>query len=506
MKAKFGKVYLVGAGPGDLGLITQKGMALIRSADVIFYDNLVNPLFLNYASSRCKKVYVGKRGEGNSTDQKAIEDQLVEAAGNHACVLRLKGGDPFIFGRGGEEAQRLSQEKIEFEIVPGVSSAIAAPAYAGIPLTHRNLTSAVVFITGHFQEKNAQAPLDWEALSKIGTLVFLMSVKTLDANMKNLMKAGRDPQTPAAFIRWGTYPQQETHVSDIAHIAEEVEAKKLMPPAIVVVGEVVKLRDEIAWFEKKPLFGKKILLTRARIQASEASKILQDWGAEVWELPCIEVVPPADGKELDESIQKVGTYDWLVFTSVNAVHSFFTRFKDLKQDIRKLFKIKIAAVGPMTARALNNLHLQVDKIPEEFQAERLAQSFTEDEVKGKRILFPRAKEGKEELIQILEQKGATIDLVTAYQIQTPPLDAAMLEKLLKQKPDCIAFASSSAVRHLIQMLPTDLLKELRKIPSICIGPQTFQEAQALGFEKAELSTNSSLPGLLQTTLQKLTSY
>lgn len=503
MKASKGTVYLVGAGPGDPGLITQRGLELLRRAEVIFYDNLVNPALLSFSSPVCEKIYVGKRGEGSSTDQRQIEDQLVESASRAHRIVRLKGGDPFIFGRGGEESQRLAQEGIPYEVVPGVTSAIAAPAYAGIPLTHRNITSAVAIVTGHFQNDSSQAPLNWGALAQIGTLVFLMSVKTLRQNMKSLIEAGKDPKTPVAFIRWGSYARQETYVGEIGSIADEVEAKKLMPPAVVVVGEVVKLREEIAWFEKRPLFGKTVLVTRARAQASEAASRLSAWGAEVWELPCLEFLPPEDLGPLDQAILEAEKYDWLFFTSVNAVAAFFARWKELKRDIRALANCKIAAVGPATAQALNDLCLQVDKLPSEYRGDQLAEAFAEAELRGKRVLFPRAKEGREDVLRILDSKGGQVTLVEAYQTRLPELEESLLLKLRKQKPDCILFASSSAVRNFMHIATAQGLRDFQEILCLCIGPQTLQEAHKSGFTHLVISPESSLESLLDQTLRSL---
>lgn len=495
MSSQLGKVYLVGAGPGDPGLITQKALDLIRKADVIFYDNLVNPLLLKEAGDSCEKIYVGKRGEGNSTEQQHIEDQLVKAAQKAKCVVRLKGGDPFIFGRGGEEAQRLVQEKIAFEIVPGVTSAIAVPAYAGIPLTHRNFTSSVAFVTGHFSVQESFAPLNWDALSKIGTLVFLMGVKSIRKNMESLIAAGKDPQTPAAIIRWGTYPKQQTLVSTISQIADKVEEHHLMPPAILITGEVVNLRNEITWFESKPLFAKTILVTRARQQASELSQKLRDLGAHVIEVPALEIHPPASWKKMDLAIKNIKKYDWLVFTSINAVQSFFGRLQKLKKDIRDLSGLKIAAVGPSTAEALEKLHLQVAKLPAQFNARKLALSFKSKDIKGKRFLFPRAKEGRDDLIDILTEKGAKVDLLIAYENKIPKNMDQTLQNI--SEIDCITFASSSSVENFVKILSPSQYEKFKQSACVCIGPQSLQKAKELGFEKAQKAPQSTINALIQ---------
>lgn len=505
MKKKLGKVYLVGAGPGDPLLLTQKGVQLLAQADVIFYDNLVNPELLNLAHPESKKIYVGKRGEGKSSDQKIIEKKLVKAALTGKVVVRLKGGDPFIFGRGGEEAQRLFQENIPYEIVPGVSSAIAVPAYAGIPLTHRNFTSTIAFVTGHPSVGAVREPplqnVDWNALAKMGTIVFLMGVKTIRQNMQNLISAGRAPQTPAAFIRWGTYPKQETIISNISNIADEIEKRKLMPPAIIVVGEVVKLRDQISWFESKPLFGKTILVTRARSQASELLQKLRDLGAHAIEVPTIEIRPPTSWKALDRALQNLKNYDWIIFTSVNAVKYFFDRFKFYELDIRTLHHCKIAAVGSATAEALESLNLWVEKLPSEFNAQKLAAEFKISEIKGQKILFPRAEQGRKDLIHLLEKKGAKVDCVSAYKTIPPPHKKEILETISKlPRIDCLTFASSSSVENFFKIIPRNLRLKIIKTPCVCMGPITQKSAQKQGFKKLFTASESRMDSLLEKIL------
>ncbi len=501
MKTKQGKVFLVGAGPGDPKLLTQKACELLAEADIIFYDNLVNPKILTRAKKEAKLVYVGKRGEGKSSDQRLIEDQLVKAARKGKKVLRLKGGDPFIFGRGGEEAQRLNQENILFEIVPGVSSAISVPAYAGIPLTHRNFTSSLAFITGHSSEEEFHVPLDWAALSKIGTLVFLMGVKSIRKNMENLMQAGKDPHTPAAFIRWGTYLRQETYLGSISNIAEEVERLHLMPPAILVVGEVVKLRKEIAWFEKKPLFGKRIVVTRAREQASELSEKLEDLGAEVLKIPSIEIVPPRSWKSLDEALAKLSSYAWMIFTSVNGVHFFMKRLRFLRKDIRELSSVRLAAVGKSTALALEEYHLKVERLPEQFNSAHLAKKFSKKELRRKKILIVRAKEGSEGLISHLQKKGAHLDLAIAYENQFPKNSKLLAAKLIKERPDCFSFTSSSSVENFYRLLHLNKQEHLLSTPSVCIGPVTQKRARKLGFSNLKQASKASLSALVDEILK-----
>jgi len=476
MSSKKGKVYLVGAGPGDPGLLTLKGLCVLKEAEVVFYDNLVNPKILEFASPQATLVNVGKRGQGTSTDQSHIEDELVRAAKENKIVVRLKGGDPFIFGRGGEEAERLSDEKIEFEVVPGISSAIAVPAYAGIPLTHRDFTHTVAFVTGH-----ANAEIDWQSLAKMKTLVFLMGVKTLGENLNSLMQAGLSPQTPAAFIRWGSYPKQQTIVSTLAGLPFEIKSKRLMPPAIVVVGEVVKLREKINWFEHLPLFGKKIIITRPRENSSLIAERLSNLGACVLEVPVIETFPLEDVLELDEAIHQIKDYEWIIFTSVPAVKFFIQRVLKLKKDLRVLYRSRFAVVGSETAKALSHFYLSAEKVPNTFTAEDLAKLFSVDEVKGKKILFPKASLGGEVLIQSLQSLGASVNPLVIYETRKPEQLETKLQELKAFEPDCVLFASSSAVKNFSEILDVDLQQKYLQTPVLCMGPVTEKSAKELGY-------------------------
>lgn len=492
------KVYLVGAGPGNPGLLTLRGFELLKEAQIIFYDNLVNPEILKFASPSAELVDVGKRGEGNSADQEKIEDQIVRAAKSGKITVRLKGGDPFVFGRGGEEAERLAEEAISFEVVPGVSSPVAVPAYAGIPLTHRDFTSTIAFVTGHLKS-SLSSSIDWNALSKMETIVFLMGVKTIRQNMQRLIEAGCDPKTPAALIRWGTYPQQQTWVSTIEQMGAIVESQKIMPPCILVVGKVVTLRERIKWFEKKPLFGKKIIVTRARAQASLLLQKLSDLGAETVEVPAIEIRPPSSFETLDQALYQIQNYDWIFFTSANAVRFFFSRFKTLKIDLRLLSACKIAAVGPETAKALNQFSLRADRMGHTFDGSSLADAFSENEIAGKRILFPRAKKGGEELIEQSKQKGAFIDCITVYE-NHPPRNLDQVLQHLKSIPhiDLITFASSSSVKNFCDATPEKA--RFLRIPAVCIGPSTLSTARKLGFENTLMADQATLDSLIAKIL------
>jgi len=516
MTRKTGKVYLVGAGPGDPELITKKALHLIGEGEIIFYDNLVNPRLLQMAPPKARLVDVGKRGEGTSADQKEIEDRIVAAARQGKTVVRLKGGDPFIFGRGGEEAERLALEKIPFEIIPGVTSPLAAPAYAGIPLTHRDFTHSVAFITGHAQEEGAGKrgvgtaeksyvhhlpTLDWNAVAKMGTLVFLMGVKTIDQIMQRLLQAGREASNPVAVIRWGTYPKQQTILGTVETIAEEVKRRKLMPPAIIVVGEVVKLREKINWYETLPLFGKKILVSRARAQAGELCRRLEELGADVLEVPTIEIVPPSSWKKLDGALRHLQDYSWILFTSLNGVNFFFDRLKTLAKDIRELSGCRLGAVGPSTAAALEKFYLKVEMIPEEFTGKSLARAMPRRDVVGKKILIPRAKEGGEDLIRDLKEKGGRVEAVTAYETHASEIGKAQIAKIKDASAiDLLTFASSSSAKNFFDLLPDKNKKDFLNRPCLCIGPTTAKTASDLGFSQVLSSQKATLPSLVDAIL------
>lgn len=355
-----GRVYLVGAGPGDPGLITIKGSKCIGKADVVVYDRLVNPRLLGYAPPGARLIYAGKSPQGHTLTQDEINKVLVENALAGYTVVRLKGGDPFLFGRGGEEAQSLVKEGIPYELVPGVTSAIAVPAYAGIPVTHRDLTSSFTVVTGHEDPQKEDSRISWEKIAGgSGTLVFLMGVSNLPFIVGKLMENGRSPQTPAAVIRQGTLPEQGTLTGCLMDIAEKVTVADFKPPAVLVVGEVVSLREQLRWFESKPLFGVRVVVTRPREGASYFSDLIEELGGESFEFPAIEVVPPRDFAPLDNALHKAGEYDWIVFTSVNGVNSFFKRLRELEHDIRELQGVRLCAIGPKTREVLETKGLLV---------------------------------------------------------------------------------------------------------------------------------------------------
>lgn len=494
------KVYLVGAGPGDPGLITVKGLECIKQADVIIYDYLASPVLAKHAREDAEIIYVGKKVGDHTFTQEMINSLIVEKAKTGLTVTRLKGGDPFIFGRGGEEAEALIEAGISFEIVPGVTSAIAAPAYAGIPLTHRKHTSTLAFVTGHEDPNKKESRIDWEALVKgIGTIVFLMGMKNLQQIIKKLLIHGMDPDTPVALVRWGTTPRQVTVTGTLTNIEERVKAAGLTAPAIIVVGHVVDLRKTMKWFENRPLLGRKIVVTRAREQASELVDRLFELGAECIEFPTIKMFPLDDFKPLDKAIEKLSSYDWLIFSSVNAVNSFFDRLFTKNKDVRALTNLQTAAIGPATAARLFDFGLKSDIVPESYRAESVVKAFADVNVDGKKILFPRAEQARSVIPKELSNMGAVVDDIAAYCTKPVNDDADdLLTQLKRGAVDMITFTSSSTVKNFHTLLPSDEFEDLMKDVVIAtIGPITADTARALGFDVHIVAESYTIPGLCQ---------
>ena len=484
-KTQSGKVFLVGAGPGDPELLTLKGQRCIARADVLIYDYLAARTLLAHARPGCECIYVGKKGGDHTLAQEGINQLLVEKAREGNIVTRLKGGDPFIFGRGGEEAEVLQKAGIDFEIVPGVTSAIAAPAYAGIPLTHRQFTSTVAFVTGHEDPTKEGSNIDWAALAKgIGTLVFLMGVKNLPHIVDRLRQHGRSADTPVALVRWGSTAQQRTVTGTLADIVERTRAAGIKAPAIIVVGEVVTLRETLQWFEKRPLLGKRIVVTRARVQASDLVERLRELGAECMECPTIQVVPPESWDKLDAALERLPSYDWLVFTSVNGVDHFFQRLTQKGLDTRALGHLHTAAIGPATARRLGRHGLNTDILPSTYQAESVVEAFSQQPIKGKRILLPRAMEARTILPDSLTDMGAAVDEIAVYRTVQSSEDAPLLIKELQAGAiDMVTFTSSSTVSNFKALLPEAFDPALiEKVAVACIGDITADTAKRLGFK------------------------
>ena len=492
-----GKVFLIGAGPGDPGLLTLKGKRCLEEADVVVYDALANPRLLQHARSDAELVYVGKRAARHTLPQEEIGRLLVERARAGKVVARLKGGDPFIFGRGGEEAEDLVAAGIPFEVIPGVTAAVAAPAYAGIPLTHRDFTSTVAFVTGHEDPTKDATGIAWDKLATgIGTLVFFMGVSQLPEIVGRLLQHGRSPDTPAAVIRWGTRAEQEVVTGPLRDLPEKCRGMK--PPALIVVGEVVTLREKLRWFEAKPLFGKRILVTRAREQASSFAQILEAAGAEVLEFPTIRIVPPESWAPLDAALGQLRDYQWVIFTSANGVRFFWERLRHAGRDLRDLFGITVCAIGPATAEALLRLGVQADIVPAEFKAEALVEAIGEEHVRGSRILLARAAEAREVIPEELACRGAQVDVVPAYRTVKSTADAEELRTMLREgKIHAVTFTSSSTVKHFLDLVGEETASLLNQVTVASIGPITAETAARCGIVSHIVPESYTIPALAE---------
>ncbi|GEM_PF-36076 len=500
---KSGTVYLVGAGPGDPGLITIKGLKCLQDSDVVIYDRLVDPQMLKHVRPDSEVIYAGKSAGDHTMTQEEINFLLVSKAKEGKSVCRLKGGDPFVFGRGGEEAEALAKEGLPFEVVPGITSAIAAPAYAGIPVTHRGLTSSFAVITGHEDPTKEEGQLSWDALAKMGTLVCLMGVENLPNIVSKLLEHGRSPDTPAALVQWGTWPKQRVVEGTLKDIVQRAKEAKLGPPAVTIIGEVAALRGKINWFDNKPLFGKRVLVTRSREQASKLSEQLSELGAEAVEVPAIHIEEPDDYGPLDEAVANIQRYGWIVFTSVNGVDGFFRRLHAQGKDARALASTKICAVGPAVASALKELGIIVDLLPKEYLTSAVVAALGEGGIAGTRVLLPRTDITGEDMAGGLEALGATVDQVVAYRtVASKELPDDLVEDLHKGNIDIITFASSSTVRNLVSLLNGDL-SLLSKAKIASIGPITSKTAQELGLNVDIEAEEHTIPGLVQAIVQRI---
>jgi uroporphyrinogen III methyltransferase/synthase len=478
-----GTVYLVGAGPGAPGLITLDGMRCLQRADVVVYDYLASPRLLDHAPAGAERVLVGKHGGGERVEQDDITRLLLDRARRGLTVVRLKGGDPFVFGRGGEEAEALATAGIPFEIVPGVTSAVAVPAYAGIPLTHRDLASSFTVLTGYEYPDKPEMAVHWDAVAQRGnTLVFLMTSRQLQANMARLMAHGVAAHVPAAVIRWGTTADQETLVGTVGTIGRLAAERGIQPPAIAVVGDVVRLRDRLRWVERKPLFGRRIIVTRPRAQAAGFIDALAAAGADVIACPTIEIAPPPSWAPVDAAIAAIDRYDWIVLTSVNGVRAWLERLRTLRCDVRAMHRARIAAVGPETAAALERGGILVDVVPSEFRAEAVADAMRAAGVRGCRVLLPRAAEAREVLPVLLRGAGAEVDEVATYETVRARTDMHEVGTLIRDGAvDLVTFTSSSTVRNFVALLDAVARERIESVPAGCIGPITAETARAAGF-------------------------
>ena len=496
------KVYLVGAGPGDPGLLTLRGKACLQEADVVLYDHLANPALLDYVSPEAERIYVGRRGCGTYRPQGEINQLMLEKVREGKCVVRLKGGDPFVFGRGGEEAEWIVEHQVPFEVVPGVTSAVAVPAYAGIPVTHRTLASTVAFITGHEDPNKEETVLEWPRFAAAdGTLVFLMGVKNLSMIVSRLIEEGKSVDTPVALVRWGTYAKQRTVVGTLRDIVDRAKAADMRPPTVVVVGEVVRLREQLNWFETQPLFGKRVLVTRAKTQASELSDLIRAQGGEPIECPTIDFVPPDDWAEVDEAIEQLATYQWLVLTSVNGVKAFMQRLWHHGHDARALAGLQICCIGPRTAEEVRRFGIDADLVPETFQAEGLIDVLKRAGVSGQRVLLARAAQAREVLPEELERSGAFVRVVKVYKTVVPVIERERVQQLFREHSiDVVTFASSSTVRNFSQLFDGahDLKKRLNGTIIASIGPITAKTIRETGLDVHVMAAQNTIPALVQS--------
>lgn len=497
MSARAGVVYLVGAGPGDPGLMTARSLELIASADAIFHDRLIPAGALDGAREDAELVYVGKAPGAPSVPQEAIAERLIEAARAGRSVVRLKGGDPFVFGRGGEEGEALRAAGVEFEVVPGITAGVAATAYAGIPVTHRDDASAVAFVTGHEDPEKDETALDWTALARFpGTLVFYMGVKRLADNAAALIAGGRDHDEPAAAVERGTMPGQRTVVATLGTLAEAVEREAIAAPALIVVGEVVRRRDTLAWLERRPLHGKRVVVTRARAQASGLAAALRALGAEVVELPAIRISPRIDSDEVKRAVDAIQSYALICLTSPNGVRLLFQALEEAGLDARALAGATVAAIGPGTAQALAQRGIAADVVPERFVAEALVEALEPVEVAGRPVLIARAAEARDVLPDALGERGAKVDVVAVYETERedPPDDAIEAA----QSADYITFTSSSTVRNLVDAMGSRLPSAARVVS---IGPITSEAARAAGLDVAVEAKRHDIDGLIEALLE-----
>ena len=497
MAAINGKVYLVGAGPGDPKLITLKGIECLQHADVVIYDLLINVKLLEHCPAHTEKIYGGKMIGEQEERQAEIDDLMIQHAKAGKTVVRLKGGDPFIFGRGGEEALTLVEAGINFEVVPGITSAIAAPAYAGIPLTHRNYSSSVAFVTGHSAALKADSAVRWEQLATgVDTLVILMGVGHLREIAERLVQHGRAPDTPISLIHWGTTPQQETLEGTLANIAQKAEEVNFRNPAAIVVGDVNALREQLGWFDQKPLFGRRIIVTRARAQASDFAECLESYGAEVIQFPTIETRPIPDNAVLDRAIAQLATYNWIIFTSVNAVEYFYRHLRENGKDTRSLGKARICAVGQKTVAALDKIGIRADYVPSQYRGAVLAAEL--EGVEGQKILLPRASIAADDLPNGLQDRGAVVDAIPIYETVKAGAEGreALETDLYNGRIDMVTFTSSSTVTNFLEMLdsqPSTAL--LDQVHIAVIGPSTEVTANANGLTVDIIAKQASVESL-----------
>lgn len=491
---KTGKVYLVGAGPGDPGLFTLRGKQLLEQAEVLVYDRLAGPELMAWVPEACERIYVGKESSNHTLTQEGINELLVAKALEGKQVVRLKGGDPYVFGRGGEEGLRLAEAGVPFEVVSGVTSAIAGLAAAGIPITHRGIATSFHVFTAHLKEEGGR--LDWPVIAQLeGTLVFLMGRANLPQITQELMRYGKRPETPCGVVQWGSLPWQRTVTGTLADIEGRVEAESIGSPCLIAVGDVVALRPQLGVFEARPLFGKKVVITRARLQSSRFREMLTAQGAQVVELPAIRI-EPLPAPELNSALEGLGRFTWLAFTSVNGVELFFKRLFDSGLDLRALGHLKLAVIGDGTAERLKAYGLNADVVPERFVAESMAEALEPLLNENDVILLPRAREARPVLVERLRERCEVCE-IPVYQTLEETADPEVLEELMGSPADAVTFASSSTVRHFVRMMGAERIKAMKQTRFISIGPVTTGTMKELGLPVHREAAVHNLDGLLE---------
>jgi uroporphyrinogen III methyltransferase/synthase len=496
-------VFLVGAGPGNPGLLTLRGLECLQKADLVLYDRLVPARLLDYAPPAAEKICVTELAEHHVQRQVPVQERMIEAARQGKRVVRLKGGDPFVFGRGGEEAEALRQAGIAFEVVPGVTAALGAAAFAGIPLTHRSLASAVAFVTGHEDPDKPESHLDWAALAGFpGTLVIYMGLARLEVVVENLLAHGKAADTPAAAVHLATTGQQRTITASLKDLPAAAERAGILSPAVTIIGPVVALREHLNWFEKLPLFGKRILVTRPRQQAAELVQRLEQFGAVALSLSAVEIREPADWRPVDQAIARLSSYHWLVFTSVNGVHSFLNRLLKQGRDLRALGALKVAAIGSQTAAALRAYHLEPDLVPARFQSEHLAAALKEQLRPGQRVLLARADRGRELLREELA-RVAEVEQVAVYsQVDVIEPGPCLLEALARREIDYVTVTSSNIARAFVRFLDEDCKQALAsgQVKVVSISPVTSAAVRELGFPVAAEADEATAEGVVRALI------
>ena len=495
-------VFLVGAGPGDPGMLTLRAKEIIESCDIMIYDYLANADFLKWCKPDCEILYVGKKGGDHTLPQDKINELIVDRARSGKIVCRLKGGDPYVFGRGGEEGEELVEAGIDFEVVPGITAGVAAAAYAGIPVTHRDHTTSVCFITGHEDPTKEESGNNWSVYGQSNsTLVFYMGVGNLPMIAENLMKNGRAADTPVALVRWGTRCNQTSFVSTLERVAKEAEERRWKAPSIIVVGGVCGLHDKLGWFEKRPMLGKGVIVTRAREQASGLVKTLTDLGACVHEFPTIAVEPLDDYEAVETAILQLARYQWVVFTSVNGVKFFWQQLAAAGLDSRIFCGMQIAAIGPATADALRERGINPDFVPEKYVAEHVVAGLLERGIQGSDVLIPRAKVAREVLPEELKKAGCNVTVLPVYETRLVQASGDEIVEAMKAGSiRYVTFTSSSTVENFFDLVDPDVFRTFSGVKIASIGPVTSQTIAKLGFTPDIEAEDYTIPGLVEALL------